>query len=1022
MNIKKTIRFCLAAAAGLLAVGTLRADTTYIFNRTTESGAWNNPALWRLEDGTTPVNFPDSTNAIVVFREDNAIGLAALFPNNNHQYVSLKEMRLEGCGGKWGKVSSTTDNLIACELTYMGVLKFAAGGGLSFPDLPPVSPQPLYYYLSTVPGCQGDGEVVFDIPGNVEVNFDRSDIYHPAADTGSPVLVKRGAGLLSIANGGNRWNTSTAGAGRPEVPIKIEAGTARLVFAATSHDIAVPLTFAGDTAKVIIDKRDNTRGGLGFGTGYIDETTAVSGGKHSIESQCGSILGFYGAPAVATQTFSGCLVGNVGFEFQPTTVGSEFVFRKGVSTTTGAWIIKNGRVRVTDGASFPNVTSVTINGNDTNNRGVVVIDEDGAAAFPKAAFTLYYGKIEVPAGRRVALRSVKSGWGTVFSPGVYKRNGSTIAEGTEAAWVAGDGLVVVGSPAEAAAEAVTWTGAANDGGCASTASNWSTPPQSLTDGSASITTDIGNYAHFLADSDVWVKGFSFAKQHFEIGAAEGKELRIGSGGFTNPGNGEIYVGLGSAPGDIVLAADQTWDPGQGHIIINGPVKTLGTAKLTVSGKGTTQLRLNAATPDWNNAVLVTNMMVQFNESNAFGSTKGNPVTIFHYGHANSPTFANGVVVNRPLAVGSNQADGTGSNRRTTISIPANATVTFNAPVVTTNRTEVVLVANAGSRTVFNDLFMSRNNVWLNGSGTLVFNGPFHTCFRFYPNNFSGTMELHSTGNRFNGLGGDPMPAGTIKTMVPYAFTAQNPRRVTTSSDTTNNPIDADTRSYLALKDNAILDLCGNDQIFGDMNTRGGGTITSESPATLYMDFTANVLTDYGTETSFKPRADKATYTGAVNYGKWGALPRWFMAASTSTGIVEVAEGKIVFTRAATDASDQVDLTDGTATAVNEPRVRGSWRNASAVVIKGGKMVFEHSEAVGRHTDVRFEKMNNAYGKLRLESGVRQQVGYLYIDGVKQQTGSYGSTSSSATHQDDTLFEGEGVIEVTGDSPFIMIFK
>ncbi len=1015
MNIKKTIRFCLAATAGLLAAGALRADTTYIFNRTAESGAWNNPALWLLENGTAPATFPDSTDAIVVFREDTERGLAGLFPNNQHQYVSLKELRLEGFGGKWGKIDSTSDTLYACTLTYMGVLKFAAGGGMSFPDLPAVSPQPLYYYLSTVPGCQGDGEVVFDIPGNVEVNFDRSDIYHPAADTGHPVLVKRGAGLLSIANGGNRWNTSTAGAGRPEVPIKIEAGTARLVFAATSHDIAVPLTFAGDTAKVIIDKRSGEKGGLGFGTGYIDETAAVTGGKHSIESQYGSVLGFYGAPAVATQTFSGCLVGNVGFEFQPTTVGSEFVFRKGVSTTTGSWIIKNGRVRVTDGASFPNVTSVIINGNDTNNRGVVVIDEDGAAAFPKAVFTLYNAKIEVPAGRRVALRSVKNGWNsTVFSPGVYKRTGSTIAEGTEATWVAGDGLVVVGSPAEAAAEAVTWTGAANDGGCASTASNWSTPPQSLTDGSASITTDIGGYAHFLADSDVWVKGFSFAKQHFEIGAAEGKELRIGSGGFTNPGNGEIYVGLGSAPGDIVLAADQTWDPGSGHIIIDGPVKTLGTAKLTVSGKGTTQLRLNAATPDWNNAVLVDNMIAKFNASNAFGSSKGAPVTILHNGQANSPTFANGVEVNRPLVLADRSV---ASQGRTTLTIPANATVTFNAPVVTSNRTEVAFVANAGSRVVFNDLFMSRNNVWVSGSGTLVFNGPFHTCFRFYPNGFTGTIELHSTGNRFNGLMGDYWTAGTIKTMVPYAFTAQNPRRVTTSSDTTNNPIDADTRSFLFMKGaDATLDLCGNDQIFGDMSVTAG-TITSETPATLYMDFTTRVVTEW--DTGWRSRADKATYTGAVNYSKWGQLPRWFMAASTSTGIVEVAEGMITF---CSGTVNPLNLNPtGTALDYDAP-ARGSWRNASAVVIKGGKMVFEHSEAVGRHTDVRFEKMNNAYGKLRLESGVRQQVGYLYIDGVKQQTGSYGSTSSSAAHQDDTLFEGEGVIEVTGDSPFIMIFK
>ncbi len=1009
MNARRLIRFTMAATAALLATGAAQADTTYIFNRTAESGAWNNPALWRLEDGNTPLAFPDSTDAIVVFREDNANGLAGLFPNNQHQYVSLKELRLEGFGGKWGKIASTTDNLIACELTYMGVLKFAAGGGISFPDLPAVSPQPLYYYLSTVPGCQGEGEVVFDIPGNVEVNFDRSDVYHPAADTGHPILVKRGAGLLSIANGGNRWNTSTAGAGRPEVPIKIEAGTARLVFAATSHDIAVPLTFAGDTAKVIIDKRSNERGGLGFGTGYLAETAGVTGGKHSIESQFSSVLGFYGAPAVATQTFSGCLTGNVVFEFKPTAAG-EFVFSNGVSTTTGAMTIGGeGSVRVTGGASFPNVGSVTINTN-----GRLVIEEEGAAAFPKANFTRYYGQIEVPAGVRVAIKSLTS-WNNVIAPGVYKRQSSTLAEGTEATWVAGDGLVVVGTPAEAAAEAVTWTGAANDGGLASSAANWSVPPQSLTDGSASITATIGNYAHFLADSDAWVKGFTFSGQHFAFGAASGKELRLGSGGFTNPGNGEIYASFASSRGTVVLAADQTWDSGSGHIVIDGPVKTIGGAKLTVAGRGTTQLRLNAATPDWNNQVLVDNMIVKFNESNAFGSFKGNPVTILHNGQANSPTFSNGVEINRPLVLVDRSVTSQG---RTTLSIPANATVTFNAPVTTSNRTEVAFVSGAGSRAVFNDLFMSRNNVYASGSGTLVFNGPFHTCFRFYPNGFTGTIELHSTGNRFNGLMGDFWTAGTIKTMVPYAFTAQNPRRVTATSNATTNPTDADTRSLLSMKgETATLDLCGNDQILGDMFA-SSGIITSETPATLYMDFTATVVTEY--TTGWKSRADKATYTGAVNYSKWGTLPRWFMADSTSTGIVEVAEGTLTFS---SGTVNPVNMNPGGTACNYDTPARGSWRKASAVVVKGGKMVFEHSESVGRRTEVRFFKMNNAYGKLRLESGVRQKVSNLYVDGVRLRSGTYGSSSATAAAiHNDTLFEGEGVLDVLDMKGFFLVVR
>ncbi len=1013
VNAKKTVRLHLALVGGMLAVGCASADTTYIWNRTSDAGAWNNAALWQYEDGTAASDFPNSTDAVVVFREDRYPKFPSLFVNNQHLYMTLKELRLVGCGGRWGEVSSAADDKIACTLTYMGVLSFSAGGGMSFPDLPAVSPQPFYYYLTTVPACQGEGEVVFDIPGNVEVNFDRNDILHRAVESGNPVLVKRGEGMLCIGQGGNRWNTSTAGAGKPEVPIRVEAGTARLVFATTSHDIDVPLTFAGDTARVLVDKRDNTRGGLGFGTGYLAETGALTGGRHSIESHCGSVLGFYGATAVETQTFSGCLAGNLQFEFKPT-VASEFVFSNGVSTTTGPITVGGeGSVRVTGGASFPNVSSVTIN--TTNGR--LVIDEEGAAAFPKANFSRYYGQIEVPEGRRVAIKSLTS-WGSAVPPGVYKRTGSPLSEGTEATWVAGDGLVIVGSPAEAASVAATWSGAGADH-FASTAANWSVAPQSLTDGSASVAVNVGGYKHFVSDSAVWVKGFTFNQPHFAIGAAEGEELRIGSGGLANPGNGEVVVGFASAPGEVVLTADQTWDPGSGHILIQGPVKALGGAKLTVSGKGSTQLRLSAATPDWNSPVLVQNMLIQFNASDAFGSSRGVPVSILHNGRDNSPTFANGVEVNRPLVIADRSVANGG---RTKLVIPENATVTFNASVVSSNKTEFAIESGAGSRAVFNDLFMSRNNVWVSGSGTLVFNGPFHTNYRFYPNGFSGIIELHSTGNRFNGALGDYWTAGTIKTMVPYAFTAQNPRRVTSSSDATNNPVDADTRSLLYLKQNATLDLCGNDQILGDMHAALGGRITSATPATLYMDFTANVVTEYinaNSKGGYKTRVEKAVYSGAVNYSKWGQLPRWFMADSTSTGVVEVAEGTLTFC----SGTGVVNLTPESGTAYNYPDAlaRGSWPKASAVVVKGGKMVFEHSACVGRKTDVRFVKMNNTYGKLRLESGVRQRVRELYVDGVRQSLGTYGSSSASgAAHHLDSLFEGDGVLEVAG-VPGLTIF-
>ena len=629
MNIARTPKSPLVAAALLAAATVAKADTTYIWNRQSD-GSWNKAANWQMSDGSTATAYPNSADAVVVLQEEKN-GKGGF--NIQGVTATLKEMRIEGAGGIVTTPKNTsTDNLVNQDLTYEGTLIFAAGGGISFPDMPAVSTQPLYYYLPTVPACQGNGEIVFNLPGNVEMFFNKPDILQPSASSTAgekPVLVKRGKGTLRMGNGGASSRGGGTGSGKPEVALKIEDGTARLVYATTSHNIAVPLTIAGDEVTIVIDAMNNNRvesaGGLGFGTGYLVETAAVTGGKHSIVSQYGSVLGFYGATA-ASQTFSGCLAGNLVFEFMPTSSACEFVFSKGVSTTTGAMTIATGTVRVTDGASFPNVGTVSVNG------GTVMIEEDGAAAFPSASFTISNGgRIGASAGLSVCVKAVSG-----IANGIYKRVGSSLSEGTEASWVAGDGLVVVGSPVEAAHEEVTWVGKGANY-YPSTSANWSSAPQSLTDGSAFVKVDSGatassGYASFVADSDVWVNGFSVSKMNFGIGAVANRELWIGSGGITNPANGEVVVGFGSAPGTVVLSADQTWNSGNsGSLRVHGNVKTYGGAKLTVRGSdsGNNVLRLASATPDWKNAVLATNMVVKFEAANALGSSKVAPVTIFH---------------------------------------------------------------------------------------------------------------------------------------------------------------------------------------------------------------------------------------------------------------------------------------------------------------------------------------------------------------------------------------------------------
>ena len=93
-----------------------------------------------------------------------------------------------------------------------------------------------------------------------------------------------------------------------------------------------------------------------------------------------------------------------------------------------------------------------------------------------------------------------------------------------------------------------------------------------------------------------------------------------------------------------------------------------------------------------------------------------------------------------------------------------------------------------------------------------------------------------------------------------------------------------------------------------------------------------------------------------------------------------------------------------------------------IEIKGGTLVLEHSQALGKKTDVRFVKMNNAYGKVQLNADVNQMVHDLYVDGVKQPYGTYGSTSSSAQYKDDTRFAGSGVLNVVGTPGLAIILR
>ena len=73
------------------------------------------------------------------------------------------------------------------------------------------------------------------------------------------------------------------------------------------------------------------------------------------------------------------------------------------------------------------------------------------------------------------------------------------------------------------------------------------------------------------------------------------------------------------------------------------------------------------------------------------------------------------------------------------------------------------------------------------------------------------------------------------------------------------------------------------------------------------------------------------------------------------------------------------------------------------------MVMAGNATLSDNSSVRLE----AGGKLKLSSGVTEKVKYLYLSGVRMWIGTWGSTSSSATHKNDTYFApgSSGVLDV-----------
>ncbi len=147
------------------------------------------------------------------------------------------------------------------------------------------------------------------------------------------------------------------------------------------------------------------------------------------------------------------------------------------------------------------------------------------------------------------------------------------------------------------------------------------------------------------DRSVWFKGMDVRSVGFQTTADAGCSFWLGSLGLATPASQTFRIG---AP--LMLTAEQEWAIGSGgQIVVDAAVSSLTADETRILGTGSVGiLELNVAAPHWGAPVVVSNLNVQFNAAHALGPKVAPFATIYHHATGMSPTYADGVTIDRNL--------------------------------------------------------------------------------------------------------------------------------------------------------------------------------------------------------------------------------------------------------------------------------------------------------------------------------------------------------------------------------------
>ncbi len=628
--------------------------------------------------------------------------------------------------------------------------------------------------------------------------------------------------------------------------------------------------------------------------------------------------------------------------------------------------------------------ALTLSGGVCDTTGTMIVSNGVVAlaagtTLANARFDVEGGRLEFRAKTSLAVGRVTVN-DEVVGDGIYTGSGSV---GQQVDWLSGDQIVVIGVGGETGDTVeATWNGS----GDLSTVANWRDAADLPPLGKGSVKMLVAGGTSATVDRNYWIRGIEIDSGVSTFGFGGTSLLWLGSLGLKTPGAGGTYT-LGAPLG---LTTAQTWTVGAGDTLnLVAAIQTVAPGTVTLNGPGT--VNANVAQPDLANDICVNG---------------GKLVVTADGGLGTGETFLN--TTNGVLDLQANRYDGaitvTGGGPAGAWGLRSSNNYVFNG-CFTRHLDGVSVNPDSGKTWTFaGGLTLAPNTTHtFNGAGTIVItNRPFNGGYSTRVNFTAGQTHIYTTGNDINSAqqGWIVGQSTVFYTHVPYAING----------------------GYFNIAGNqgnyGTWDLCGCDQKVdsiqcgrGNNNGTGAeawktgtapGTIVSELPAMLH-DVSSGNRTNPSSSSS-PSSTNWAYFVGQAGISKDGSYKGlWLNQECMSSGTVQVTKQKLYFSKKFVDAQGNDYGT-------------GSWPNAAKAIAKdAGTLVFEHSNAIGKKTDVIIE----GNGKVQLDAGVNQRCADLYFGDERQELGTWGSSESAATHK-DARFTGTGILTVRGQNPGLIL--